>query len=179
MKIVSYMDLKVVRLKANNQRNRKRELASDWVYDSCDPWIAPPVLKFTSAVLFVTLSSSEEMHSKSVHDAPITAEEASRGVWLLFGSVANNENHMRFFPASQSGKMWVETVDELEAISDTLQPNPESDGKIELLWAANASGNVLITTASCRCKTKAQHREVTKKGISQCVYMKSLIILRS
>lgn len=44
--------------------------------------------------------------------------------------------------------MWVETVDEPEAISDTLQPNPESDGKIDLLRAANVSGNVLITVYS-------------------------------
>lgn len=74
----------------------------------------------------------------------------------------------------------METVDGPEAISDTLQPNPESDGKIDLLRAANASGNVLITggfTASSRCKTIAQHRVVTQGGISQCVYMQSLIKL--
>lgn len=39
----------------------------------------------------------------------------------------------------------METVDEPEAISDTLQPNPESDGPIDLLLAANVSGSVLIT----------------------------------
>lgn len=79
---------------------------------------------------------------------------------MLSGSVAANENHVRSLPASQEGRCEVETVDEPEATSDTLQPNPESDGPIALLRGANASGNVLITGGLQRFEPRRRVRDV-------------------